>query len=137
APIHLLTPDFNRDGKMDLIVGSENTGNNSSPLYVLMSQGDGTFKASFLVRNFSRLLVSASKKLTRRSASGYAEANGSSSTCASKAFYGTSENAVKTQIWIAASVYVLVAIVRKRRELESSLDQTLQTLSVTLFENTP
>jgi FG-GAP-like repeat len=43
-----MTPDFNRDGKMDLIVGSENTGNNSSPLYVLMSQGDGTFKASFL-----------------------------------------------------------------------------------------
>jgi hypothetical protein len=40
--------DFNRDGKMDLIVGSENTGNNSSPLYVLLSQGDGTFSANFL-----------------------------------------------------------------------------------------
>jgi uncharacterized protein DUF4372/DDE family transposase len=54
-----------------------------------------------------------------------------------KAFYGTSENAVKTQIWIAVSVYVLVAIVRKRLELEASLYQTLQILSVTLFEKTP
>jgi hypothetical protein len=54
-----------------------------------------------------------------------------------KAFYGTSENAVKTQIWIAVSVYVLVAIVRKRLELEISLYQILQILSVTLFEKTP
>jgi hypothetical protein len=53
-----------------------------------------------------------------------------------KAFYGTSENAVKTQIWIAVSVYVLVAIVRKRLGLESSLYQILQILSVTLFEKT-
>ena len=54
-----------------------------------------------------------------------------------KAFYGTSENAVKTQIWIAVSVYVLVAIVRKRLGLETSLYQILQILSVTLFEKTP
>jgi hypothetical protein len=54
-----------------------------------------------------------------------------------KAFYGTSENAVKTQIWIAVSIYVLVAILRKRLELEASLYQTLQILSVTLFEKTP
>jgi hypothetical protein len=54
-----------------------------------------------------------------------------------KAFYGTSENAVKTQIWIAVSVYVLVAILRKRLRLEASLYQTLQILSVTLFEKTP
>ena len=54
-----------------------------------------------------------------------------------KAFYGTSENAVKTQIWIAVSVYVLVAIVRKRLNLEASLYQLLQVLSVTLFEKTP
>lgn len=54
-----------------------------------------------------------------------------------KAFYGTSENAVKTQIWIAVSVYVLVAIVRKRLKLESSLYQILQILSLTLFEKTP
>ena len=54
-----------------------------------------------------------------------------------KAFYGTSENAVKTQIWIAVSVYVLVAIVRKRLGLEPSLYQILQILSVTLFEKTP
>jgi hypothetical protein len=54
-----------------------------------------------------------------------------------KAFYGTSENAVKTQIWIAVSVYVLVAIVRKRLEVESSLYQILQVLSLTLFEKTP
>jgi hypothetical protein len=54
-----------------------------------------------------------------------------------KAFYGNSENAVKTQIWIAVSVYVLVAIVRKRLGLEASLYQILQILSVTLFEKTP
>ena len=54
-----------------------------------------------------------------------------------KAFYGTSENAVKTQIWIAVSVYVLVAIIRKRLGLDASLYQTLQVLSVTLFEKTP
>ena len=54
-----------------------------------------------------------------------------------KAFYGTSENAVKTQIWIAVSVYVLVAIVRKRLGLEARLYQILQILSVTLFEKTP
>ena len=54
-----------------------------------------------------------------------------------KAFYGTSENAVKTQIWIAVSVYVLVAIVRKRLELEASLYQILQVLSLTLLEKTP
>jgi transposase len=54
-----------------------------------------------------------------------------------KAFFGTSENAVKTQIWIAVSVYVLVAIVRKRVRLEASLYQILQILSGTLFEKTP
>jgi len=54
-----------------------------------------------------------------------------------KAFYGTSENAVKTQIWIAVSVYVLVAILWKRLGLEASLYQILQVLSVTLFEKTP
>ena len=54
-----------------------------------------------------------------------------------KAFYGVSENAVKTQIWIAVSVYVLVAIVRKRLALEASLHQILQILSLTLFEKTP
>src|SRR6202043_1104367 len=53
------------------------------------------------------------------------------------AFYGTSENAVKTQIWIAVSIYVLVAIIRKRLDLEASLYQTLQILSVNLFERTP
>lgn len=51
-----------------------------------------------------------------------------------KAFYGTSENAVKTQIWIAISVYVLVAILRKRQRLDLSLYIILQILSVTLFE---
>lgn len=54
-----------------------------------------------------------------------------------KAFYGTSENAVKTQIWIAVSAYVLVAIARKRLELDATLYQILQVLSVTLFEKTP
>ena len=51
-----------------------------------------------------------------------------------KRFYGTSENAVKTQIWIAVSVYVLVAIVRKRLYLEASLYTLLQVFSVTVFE---
>ena len=51
-----------------------------------------------------------------------------------KRFYGTSENAVKTQIWIAVSVYVLVAIVKKRLGLDASLYTLLQILSVTLFE---
>ena len=54
-----------------------------------------------------------------------------------KRFYGTSENAVKTQIWIAVSVYVLVAIVRKRLGLEASLYTLLQVLSVTIFEKMP
>jgi len=54
-----------------------------------------------------------------------------------KAFYGTSENAVKTQIWIAIAVYVLVAILKKRLDLEATLYQILQVLSVTLFEKTP
>ena len=54
-----------------------------------------------------------------------------------KAFYGTSENAVKTQIWIAVSVYVLVAIVRKRLGIEATLYQILQVLSLTQFEKTP
>ena len=52
-------------------------------------------------------------------------------------FYGTSENALKTQIWIAISVYVLVAIVKKQLKLEGSLYRILQILSVTLFEKTP
>ena len=54
-----------------------------------------------------------------------------------KAFYGLSENAVKTQIWIAVSVYLLVAIVRKRLALDASLYQILQILSLSLFEKTP
>jgi hypothetical protein len=54
-----------------------------------------------------------------------------------QAFYGTSENAVKTQIWIAISIYVLVAIVKKRMNLGQSLNDILQILSITLFENTP
>src|ERR1700730_11247461 len=54
-----------------------------------------------------------------------------------KAFFGTSENAVKTQVWIAVSVYVLVAIVRKRLSLDASLYTLLQILSVTLFEKMP
>jgi len=54
-----------------------------------------------------------------------------------KSFFGTSENAVKTQVWIAVSVYVLVAIIRKRLKLEASLYTILQILSVTLFERMP
>ena len=54
-----------------------------------------------------------------------------------KRFYGTSENAVKTQIWIAVSVYVLVAIVKKRLNLDASLYTLLQIFSLTLFEKMP
>lgn len=54
-----------------------------------------------------------------------------------KAFYGTTENAVKTQIWIAVSVYLLVAIIKKRLQLPGSLYTLLQVLSVTLFEKMP
>jgi IS4 transposase len=54
-----------------------------------------------------------------------------------KRFFGTSENAVKTQIWIAVSVYVLVAIIKKRLALDASLYTLLQILSVTLFEKMP
>lgn len=53
-----------------------------------------------------------------------------------KAFFGTSENAVKTQVWIAIAVYVLVAILKKRLKSEASLYTTLQILSLTLFEKT-
>jgi len=54
-----------------------------------------------------------------------------------KQFYGTTENAVKTQIWISISVYVLVAIVKKRLKTEASLYTILQILSLTLFDKTP
>ncbi len=54
-----------------------------------------------------------------------------------KAFYGTSENAVKSQIWIAVSIYVLVAIIKKRLKIEASLYTILQILSVTIFEKMP
>ena len=54
-----------------------------------------------------------------------------------KAFYGTSENAVKTQIWIAISIYVLIAIIKKKLKLKLSLYSMLQVLSVTLFEKKP
>ena len=53
-----------------------------------------------------------------------------------KRFYGTTENAVKTQIWIAITVYVLVAIVKKRLKIEATLYTILQVLSLTLFEKT-
>jgi hypothetical protein len=53
------------------------------------------------------------------------------------AFFGTNENAVKTQIWIAIGVYVLVAIVKKRLGVEASLYTILQILSLALFEKIP
>ena len=54
-----------------------------------------------------------------------------------KAFYGTSENAVKTQIWIAVTVYLMIAILKKQLKIEASLYTILQILSVTAFERTP
>ena len=54
-----------------------------------------------------------------------------------KAFYGTSDNAVKTQVWIAISVYVLVAINKKEHKLDRSMNEILQILSLNLFEKNP
>lgn len=54
-----------------------------------------------------------------------------------KAFYGTSENAIKTQIWIAINIYVLVAILKKELNLERNLNEILQIISITIFENRP
>ena len=54
-----------------------------------------------------------------------------------KSFYGTSENAVKTQIWIAIAVYVLVAIIKKHMKIEHSLYTILQILSISIFEKMP
>lgn len=54
-----------------------------------------------------------------------------------KKFYGTSENAVKTQIWIAISVYVQVTIIKKRLHLDQTLYTILQIMSLTLFEKKP
>ena len=54
-----------------------------------------------------------------------------------KSFYGTSENAVKTQIWIAISTYVLVAIMKKQLRIDLTLYTILQILSISLFEKTP
>ena len=54
-----------------------------------------------------------------------------------KSFLGTSHNAVKTQLWIAVSVYVLIAIIRKRLNLELNLHTILQVLSLTVFEKMP
>jgi hypothetical protein len=54
-----------------------------------------------------------------------------------KAFYGTSPNAVKTQLWIAIATYVLVAIIKKRLNIDAPLYNILQILSVTLFEKSP
>jgi len=54
-----------------------------------------------------------------------------------KAFFGTSDNAVKTQIWIAVSVYVLIAIIKKELRLRHSLAEILQILSIALFEQVP
>jgi len=54
-----------------------------------------------------------------------------------KSFFGTSQNAVKTQIWIAVSIYVLVAIIKKRLKIDLTLYTILQILSITLFEKMP
>ena len=54
-----------------------------------------------------------------------------------KSFFGASQNAVKTQVWIAVSVYVLVAIIKKRLDIKASLYSILQILSVTTFETIP
>jgi hypothetical protein len=54
-----------------------------------------------------------------------------------RAFYGTSQNAVKTQVWVAITVYVLVAILKKQLGLDRSLHEILQILSIMIFEKSP
>jgi len=54
-----------------------------------------------------------------------------------KAFYGTSDNAVKTQVWIAISIYILVAIIKKELKITHSIYTILQILSISLFERKP
>ena len=63
--------------------------------------------------------------------------NGSNSICGSKPFYGTSDNAVKTQVWIAISVYVLVAIVKKELRLERSLERNFANSEPVTFRENP
>ena len=58
-------------------------------------------------------------------------------TAPARAFYGTSENAVKTQVWIAIATYLFVAILKKQLDLPHSLYTILQVLSVSVFENLP
>ena len=70
-----------------------------------------------------------SESLDRRSLEEY--------TSVPQTFFGTSENAVKTQIWIAISIYVLVAIVKKKLKIDKSLYNILQVLSISLFEKIP
>ena len=81
-------------------------------------------------RNHSRTIRKGQNRSRSAVSSTKNEENQGAITCQ---FHGTRENAVKTQIWIAVSVYVLVAIVRKRLGLEASLSKILQVLSATLF----
>ncbi|HWJ17780.1 MAG TPA: hypothetical protein VNR65_03535, partial [Geobacterales bacterium] len=85
----------------------------------------------------NRLVAGELEARWNRALIGVAEVESGGDHLRIKRFYGTSENAVKTQIWIAVSVYVLVAIVKKRLNLEASLYTLLQILSVTLFEKMP
>ena len=85
----------------------------------------------------SRFRPPPSARSTKAAGRWNSSSSGSSSIFGSSSSYGTSENAVKTQIWIAVSVYVLVAIVKKRLDLDASLYTLLQILSVTLFEKMP
>jgi Domain of unknown function (DUF4372)/Transposase DDE domain len=94
----------------------------------------GSSKMLVFLSNQFALPAPPSARSTRRAGRLNCSSSGSSSICASNGFYGTSENAVKSQIWIAVSVYLLVAIVKKRLNLDASLYTFLQTLSVTLFE---
>ena len=85
----------------------------------------------------SRFRPPPSARSTKAAGRWNSSSSGSKQHLRIKQFYGTSENAVKTQIWIAVSVYVLVAIVKKRLDLDASLYTLLQILSVTLFEKMP
>ena len=123
---------------------SRRSGGASPPARLLMIRltWDLSFMASFMIFAVSSIVSGTSMPgvhFVEREGSMSQEQTPSMtpSTLRIKAFYGTSENAVKTQIWIAISVYVLVAIVKKTLQLKGSPFTILQILSVSLFLKTP
>jgi hypothetical protein len=98
--------------------------------------GEKDLRLTFLTNNFLLSALTIAPNCTGHAGRWNCSSAGSNCTCASRP-YGNSENAVKTQVWVAVSVYLLVAIVKKHLGLDWSLYKMLQILSVTVFEKTP